>query len=268
MINNMTRGKEILMKFPTALANNEFLVYYQPKVELHSNKLAGAEALVRWRVGSEIVPPIQFLPMLERNGEICRLDFYVFETVCRDIRGWMDEKRDIPVISSNFSRWHLRDKDFVDELLRIADKYGVDHKYLEIEVTETTNIEEYSTLRDVVKKIKDNGLSVSIDDFGTGYSSLNMLKEVPVDVLKMDKSLLDQKNNPDELHANDKIMIKHIVGLASDMGIKVLSEGVETIEQREFLKNVGCDYIQGYLYDRPMPEEEFISRIKHPVYEI
>lgn len=206
--------------------------------------------------------------MLERNGEICRLDFYVFDVVCKNMKRWIDEGRKIPVVSSNFSRWHLSNNDFVEMIIGIADRYKIPHDRLEVEVTETTNESEYNTLLQAVKKLKANGIAVSIDDFGTGYSSLNMLKEIPVDVLKLDKSLLDQKNDPDKLHANDKIMLKHIVSLAEDMSIKVLAEGVETVEQREFLKSIGCNTVQGFLYDRPMPVEEFEKRINAGKYYI
>lgn len=268
MFSNFVRGKEVLMKFPEALAKREFLVYYQPKVDIRTDELTGAEALVRWKAGSEIVSPADFLPMLERNGEICRLDFYVFDVVCKNMKRWIDEGRKIPVVSSNFSRWHLSNNDFVEMIIGIADRYKIPHDRLEVEVTETTNESEYNTLLQAVKKLKANGIAVSIDDFGTGYSSLNMLKEIPVDVLKLDKSLLDQKNDPDKLHANDKIMLKHIVSLAEDMSIKVLAEGVETVEQREFLKSIGCNTVQGFLYDRPMPVEEFEKRINAGKYYI
>ncbi len=264
MFLKLVEGKEILMKFPNALANNEFLVYYQPKVDSRTNELVGAEALVRWRRGSEVIPPFAFIPMLERNGEICNLDFYVFETVCHNMRTWIDDGRTIPTISSNFSRWHLQNEDFVNNIVRIADKYHIDHKYLEIEITETTDVNEYKTLLRAVNALKKNGFSISIDDFGTGYSSLNMLKEISVDVLKLDKSLIDRCSNSKK----DKIMLKHIVNLADDMSIKTLAEGVETIEQLKFLKSIGCNLIQGYFYDKPLMQIDFENRIKRHYYEI
>lgn len=257
MMMKLVQGKEILMKFPAAVANMEFMVYYQPKVDAITGKLEGAEALVRWKQGSAVIPPAQFIPMLERNGEICVLDFYVFETVCRNMKKWKEEGRNLFCISSNFSRWHLKDADFINHVVRIADEYGIDHRLLEIEVTETTDVDEYNTLLGYVKALKEHGFSVSIDDFGTGYSSLNMLKEIPADVLKLDKSMVDHSGNSE----NDKIMLKHIVSLAYDMSIKVLAEGVETAEQCEFLKSIGCTMIQGYFFDRPLMINEFEKRM-------
>ncbi len=264
MFLKLVNSKEILMKFPNALAHEEFMVYYQPKVDLRTNILSGAEALVRWNSGGVIIPPDAFVPMLERNGDICKLDFFVFETVCKNIRQWLDMGYNVPVISSNFSRWHLKNENFADNIVKIVDKYNLDHKYIELELTETTSFNEYNSLIEFVKKIKSKGMSVAIDDFGTGYSSLNMLKEVPVDVLKLDKSLIDHSGNS----KNDKIMLKHIINLADDMSIKTLAEGVETKEQLEYLGFIGCNLIQGFIFDHPLAAEEFEKRLKYKPYSI
>lgn len=260
------KAKELKMKFGDAIKNREFSVVYQPKVDIRTDRVYGAEGLVRWILGNSVIPPVKFIPALEKDGKVCQLDFYVYDQVCSDISKWKDMGVCVPVVSSNFSRWHLRDEDFIDKVTEIADKYGVEHKLVEIEFTETTNDEEYHIMQQYVTELHKRGFLVAMDDFGTGYSSLRMLKEVPIDILKMDKTLIDIKKNEISLLDSDKVMMKHIVGLANDLNIQPIAEGVETAEQRDYLKSIGCNYVQGYLYDRPLDISEFEKRLRNPEY--
>ncbi len=263
MLQKLIGSKEVLMSFSGALLNREFLVYYQPKVYTNDNQLIGAEALVRWKRGSTILPPGVFVPVLERNGDVCKLDYYVFDVVCQDMDRWRKEGKKLPIVSSNFSRKHLKNEHFVEDIQNIADRHNVDHSKLEIEITETTDVNEYNTLLNVANDIKRRGFSISIDDFGTGYSSLNMLKEIPVDVLKLDKSLIDKVAES----SKDKIMLKHIVNLAKDLSIYTLAEGVENKKQLEYLKSIGCNMIQGYYFDKPLPVKDFEDRMQKGSYQ-
>ena len=245
------------------LKNGEFLVYYQPKVNIENNTLCGCEALVRWMHNGELIPPGKFISILEENGNISALDFYVFRRVCSDIAEW-NRKGITPVrVSSNFSKVHLKDPDFADKIIEIIDEYGIDPKYVEVELTESSAYDDFASLAEFVNVMKSKGIFTSMDDFGTGYSSLSMLRDLDVDVIKIDKSFiddLDRENNP------NKKMIGTIVRMIHDLEREVICEGIETKEQVEFLKQIHCFAAQGYLYDTPLPHDEFEKRLNDPVY--
>ncbi len=245
------------------LKNGEFLVYYQPKVNIENNTLCGCEALVRWMHDGELIPPGKFISILEENGNISALDFYVFRRVCSDIAEW-NRKGITPVrVSSNFSKVHLKDPDFADKIIEIIDEYGIDPKYVEVELTESSAYDDFASLAEFVNVMKSKGIFTSMDDFGTGYSSLSMLRDLDVDVIKIDKSFiddLDRENNP------NKKMIGTIVRMIHDLEREVICEGIETKEQVEFLKQIHCFAAQGYLYDTPLPHDEFEKRLNDPVY--
>lgn len=251
--------KEIAVIFPEALARGEFHVYYQPKVNVFTNEICGAEALVRWMHMGRVIGPDEFIPVLERDCSVCRLDFYVLENVCRRIRQWLQEGKKVPRISVNFSRWHLLNKSVVDDIMRVIKRCGIDTKYLEIEVTETTNVEDFEVLSAAVRQMKQNGIVTSVDDFGTGYSSLNLIKNLEADVLKIDKSFLESGGS--QALEREQKLLQNIVKMAADLNLEVLAEGVETVEQRDYLKSIHCHMAQGYLYDRPLPVEQFEQRI-------
>lgn len=251
--------KEIAVIFPGALARGEFHVYYQPKVNVFTNEICGAEALVRWMHMGRVIGPDEFIPVLERDCSVCRLDFYVLESVCRRIRQWLQEGKKVPRISVNFSRWHLLNKGVVDDIMRVIKRCGIDTKYLEIEVTETTNVEDFEMLSTAVRQMKQNGIVTSVDDFGTGYSSLNLIKNLEADVLKIDKSFLESGGS--QALEREQKLLQNIVKMAADLNLEVLAEGVETVEQRDYLKSIHCHMAQGYLYDRPLPVEQFEQRI-------
>lgn len=252
-------GKRLEEMFPEALANEEFVAYYQPKVALKDYTLAGAEALCRWFHDGQMVMPGKFIPVFERTKAVTVLDFYMLERVCKDIRKWLDEGKKIVKISVNFSRRHLGDMNFLEHILEIVDRYRVPHEYIEIELTETTTDVDFQDLRKIVKGLQDAGFNASVDDFGMGYSSLNLIKELPWNVLKIDKSLLEPIATGEP---NGSILLGHVISMAQEMGLECIVEGVETAEQVKFLKQHSCFLAQGFFFDKPLPKEEFEKRLE------
>lgn len=262
MIERSLHDKEISNKFSSAIDNNEFVVYYQPKIDLRDGSLCGSEALVRWKKDNTIVPPTEFIPVLEREGTICVMDFYVLECVCSQIRSWLQQGIEPVRVSANFSKIHLHNKNLAEDIIAVLKKYDVDSKYIEVEITETCGYEDFDALYDFVKSMKNYGIHTSIDDFGTGYSSLNLLSDLDVDIIKLDKSFIQTSDYPnvhksDKKHKSTEIVIKTIINMAHELGMQIICEGVETDEQARFLKELNCDMVQGYLYARPLPVEEY-----------
>lgn len=255
--------KEISLSFRHALTEHEFVVYYQPKVKLNDDTLCGCEALVRWYRSGKLVPPMEFIPILEQEGSICDLDFYVLEQVCKDICKWIDAGIEPVCVSVNFSKIHLHDKELAQKIISIIDQYHVDSRYIEIELTEMSGHQDYNALVDFINIMKAHGIKTSIDDFGTGYSSLNLLKGLNVNIIKLDKSFL---NDVEHRTDNEEIVIRHIIHLINELGMTVIAEGVETTEQAQFLRSAQCEMAQGFLYDRPMPENDFQQRLIHKSY--
>ncbi len=255
--NKNLRNHELEAELLQVIEKKELHVFFQPKYEITNEKVIGAEALVRWQHPTKgVLSPNQFIPLAEENGFVKEIDFFVFESVCKMQKSWIDAGKRLVPISINFSRVHLDDEDFVDHILQIANKYKVDPKMLEIELTETAVFGEMQKLLNVMYKIKNAGFGLSMDDFGSGYSSLNLLREMPVDVLKLDKEFLDDCG---EGETREKKVISHVISMAKDLEISVLAEGVETQSQKDFLQEANCDMIQGYYYAKPMPKEEFES---------
>ena len=246
--------------FEDALQREYFHAFYQPKVDVKTGKIAGAEALCRWIYEDRIIPPMEFIPILEQNTDICRLDFYMLDRVCKDIRRWLDKGMNVVRVSVNLSRKHLLDVDLLEHIVRVIDKNKVPYKYIEIELTETTTEVELKKLRRLVEGLQEVGISTAVDDFGVGYSSLNLIRELPWNVLKIDKSLLPGARNDNRKVSS--LMYKHIASMAKDMGLECITEGVETAEQVEVLKSNDCPYAQGFFYDKPLPVEEFEERLK------
>lgn len=261
----MIEDQEILNQCSQAFKNKEFVPYYQPKVDADTERLCGAEALVRWKKGDEIIPPAKFVPAMERAGKIVALDMYVFDYMCKDIRDWLDRGIEPVKISSNFSKVNLKNPRFADEIFEILDKYQLDSKYVEIELTESCGFEDYENLKFFLKKIKERGICIAIDDFGTGYSSLSMLRDYEADIIKLDKSFLDDatKENPFR-----RQFLRDIINLISNQKEQTLCEGVETKEQLAFLRDAGCKVIQGFYYDEPLSHDEFEVRLIKPDYTI
>lgn len=235
-----------------ALKNEEFKIVYQPKIYTNNEKLAGAEALVRWNKEGKMIPPSEFIPLFEKNKFLVKLDLYIFEHVCKDLKYWKEKYNYIPTVSINVSKTHFVNENFIEEYVKITDKYNIERSNIDLEITESATIDEDIDVLDIMKKIKEKGFIISIDDFGTGYSSLSMLQTMPIDIIKIDKVFVDKA----DLKSNKNI-INYIMLIANRLGVKTIVEGVETKEQVEFIKNIKCDIIQGYYYSKPLMKEEF-----------
>lgn len=254
MRSQILREKEIENQMEEALASDQFKVYLQPKYSLKTLQPVGAEALVRWLHPEKgLIPPAEFIPLFEKNNFVIKLDFFMFESICKQQRMWMDQGFAPLLISVNFSRKHLSHSDFGENLMDIVRKYDVPPSCLELEITESAIFDNIGVLASVFKALNDFGFKISIDDFGTGYSSLNLLKELPVDVLKMDKDFFNETT----LSRRGEKVVESVIQMAHSLDIKVVAEGVETQEQIDFLKKIDCDIIQGYYFARPMPVEAF-----------
>ena len=258
-------AKRIQQHFPEALRNREFHVFYQPKVNING-EMCGAEALCRWFRNGEIVQPIKFIPVLEETSDICKLDFFMLEQVCRHIRKWLDEGREVVRISVNLSRKHMMDSNLLSSIMEIIERYDIPHEYIEIELTETNTDVEFKDLQRIVGGLQKEKIYTSVDDFGIGYSSLNLIRVIPWNVIKVDRSFLPCDEENEDSVCN--IMFKHVVSMAKEMGLECIVEGVETPAQLEVLRDNNCELAQGYLFDKPMPVEEFEKRLDMKRYAI
>lgn len=237
-----------------ALDNDEFKVYYQPKVSISTGKVVGAEALVRWiRPDGEIISPGMFVPIFEANGFISDMDFAIYRHAIADIKRWIRNGIKVPLISLNVSRHHLRDENFSAKLNALVDGLGVPHDMIELEITESMLSENLNKLVEIMTQLKSSGFRISVDDFGSGYSSLNLITLLPFDTLKIDGGFFLRN----KLTEKNKTVISTVVTLAKSLNLETVSEGVETQEQVEFLRKLGCDTIQGYYYYKPMSGAEF-----------
>ena len=251
----MFREKQLEDMMENSLQNEEFLVYLQPKYHTQSEKIGGAEALVRWKSQSEgMIYPDEFIQLFEQNGFIVQLDFWVFEKVCQTMRKWMDTGITPFKISVNCSRMHLNNSGFLDRYLEICNKYNLPPNYLEIELTENVVFENVELLSKTIDKIHEMGFGCSMDDFGSGYSSLNMIQDIPVDTLKLDK-IFFHKNSKDI--SRTESVVRSILDMSKALKMTTVAEGIEERMQVDMLKRLGCDYIQGYYFAKPMPIEEF-----------
>lgn len=258
MLEMTLKDKKVSSCFAGALENKEFVVYYQPKVDASTKKMCGGEALARWFKDGKMIPPIEFIPVLEREGTICLLDFYMLDAVCVHIRKWLDSGIEPVRISVNFSRNHLRNVRLVDQIVDVIKSHNIPPQYVEIELTEMSDYEDYKVMEDFVNQLKEQGIASSIDDFGTGYSSMTLLRDLNVDTVKLDRSFVV---NLERKQQKDRVMIESVSQMVKAFGMEVLVEGVETAEQFEYLKSVGCDVIQGYFFDKPMPQEAFQDKL-------
>lgn len=254
MRNDLLSEQEISGIMEEALADEQFLVYYQPQFNHATGSLVGAEALVRWKHPERgLISPGLFIPIFERNGFITKLDLYVFGHVCAFLRKCIDQNLTVVPISSNFSQYDIFQPRFVETLEELRMKYDVPVKYLRVEITESAIVGGSDRVNEIVKRLRECGYVVEMDDFGSGYSSLNVLREVDLDVIKLDMLFLSEKSN----NNRGGTIISSIVRMAKWLDMPVIAEGVETMSQADFLKSIGCEYIQGYLYSKPLPEAEF-----------
>ncbi len=257
----MMEDAELSNRMRSAMSSGEFVAYLQPKFNIANDTLIGAEALVRWiKSDGKMVYPDRFIPLFERNGFIVELDRYVLKCVCDTLKKWSEQGRCLVPISVNCSRLNLANPNFVDEISQVVDGYGISHEYIEIELTESTMIENEDQLEQLFIHLRKHGFRVSIDDFGSGFSSLGLLKNLKVDTLKIDKSFF--RNKKDIVRGD--LIVDGIIKLAQSLNMFVVAEGVEEQQQLELLKFVGCDAVQGYFYAKPMPISEFEQKYDDP----
>lgn len=258
MHENLIEQHEIEDTMEDALENEEFVVYYQPKIDMNTLKPIGAEALVRWQRPDGIVPPNKFIPIFEENGFVTKLDYYVLDKVCECIRRHLDLGEQVFPVSVNFSRVHLNNVALPTMIDVTMKRYNIPSILIEVEITESALNASSVYQTKILNEIHDLGCRLSMDDFGSGMSSLNLLRELPFDVLKIDKDFLHNK----VMTTKERIVIKNVVRMATELNMEVICEGVETEEQASFLKEIGCYHAQGYLYSKPITEEEFVEKYK------
>lgn len=243
----------------SAIENEDFKVYLQPQVRCEDEVVKGAEALVRWehrKLG--LIPPGDFIEFFEQNGLITELDMYVWEKVCQILKQWKEEGRD-DYIAVNISMKDFYIIDLYKVFTNLIEKYGIDKNKLRLEITESAFTLDLEKNVNVIKQLQMFGFIVEMDDFGSGYSSLNALKDIPVNIIKMDMRFVSQTKDP----ARADTIIRMILAMSKELKMEVVAEGVETVEQAEKLKQYGCSYIQGYLYAKPMPAEEYLEFVKN-----
>lgn len=244
---------EIERDMNLAITDKQFLMYLQPKYNLTSGDICGAEVLVRWKHPVKgLIQPNDFIPLFERNGFILKLDEYMWEEACRTIANWRAEGKEPVPLSVNISRYHIKNNDLVGVWKRLIRKYDIPAAYLILEITETFFYDS-EDLYVVLTKLQNMGFKLEVDDFGSGFSSLNMIRQVPVNAIKIDKEFLDKKLATDK----GKIVISHTIAMAKDLQLGVIAEGVETKEHVDFLKSSDCDIAQGYFFAKPMPLDDF-----------
>lgn len=254
------REQHIIDEMDAALAEQQFIVYFQPKYQLKKMAPYGAEALVRWKKPSgEIVLPNEFIPIFERNGFITKLDYYVWEKVCQFIDSELSQGRNPAPISVNVSRVNLYNPDFMDSLIDLIHRYHIPPHYLNLELTESVFSEDAELIQRAVNYLHDAGFTILMDDFGSGYSSLNILKDVDLDVLKIDMKFFSKGNTAEK---GAKI-IEAVIRMAESLDMMVIAEGVEEKHQVDFLNDLGCDYIQGYYFGRPMSQDQYEKLTNH-----
>lgn len=246
--------QEIINEMSDALSKEQFIVYLQPKYDLHTNMPVGAEALVRWMHPEKgMISPGVFIPIFEQNGFISKLDYYIWSKICILIRNWMDKGISPHPISVNVSRVNLYNPNFVDILCKLTDEYGIPRELLNLELTESAYTDNPEVMSATTKSLRSNGFIVMMDDFGSGYSSLNILKDIEVDVLKIDMKFLSKT----EIPGRGENIIASVVRMAKWLNVPIIAEGVEKEEQVEFLYSIGCEYVQGFYFAKPMPIAEY-----------
>lgn len=255
----MIREEQIIENMETALEKQQFIVYYQPKHSVKTGGISGAEALVRW-IHPEwgCVSPVEFIPLFERNGFITKLDSYIWEKVCSDISEWRRMGKKVYPVSINISRADFEQIDLMERMEELMDKYGLLPDFLHLEVTESVYTQNPQKIIETIDQLRDVGFKIEMDDFGSGYSSLNMLSELPIDYLKLDMQFMQKHKN----EANNRSILSFIISLSKWLELLTIAEGVETEEDFQLLKSMGCNYVQGYYYAKPMPGEDFIKYIE------
>lgn len=241
----------------TAIEKDEFIVYFQPKFDINTEKIKGAEALIRWKYkGKEIINPADFVPIFEAGGLISKIDDIVLRKVCENIKKWEKDGKNLYPVSVNVSRKSVGIPGLVDHLTEIVDSYGIDHALIDFEITETASYDSQKNMIEVITDLRDRGFRISMDDFGTGYSSLSLLPIMPFNTLKIDKSFVDGISESEDSVKNNAV-VKQIIALSKELNLTCLAEGAENKEQVDILRKYGCEIIQGFYYSRPLPVDEF-----------
>lgn len=249
-----TLENQIVNEMKEAIEQHQFKVYFQPKYSIKNREITGAEALIRWeRENGEVLSPDSFIPVYENNGKIVELDFYVFETVVKYLAKNQKEGRNQVPISINASSLHAMDPQTITLYMDILKKYDVDPSLVEIELTETAVVSEYESVRELFDEFQLHGIKTAMDDFGSGYSILNTIVDIPVDVIKIDRGFITSCLESDR----GIYFLKHLIDMIRNLGYQIICEGVETDQQIEILKQIGCDEIQGYWYSKPLKEEDY-----------
>lgn len=257
MRKNHEKATMITLSMELALQNHEFITVLQPKIDLNTFKICGAEALVRWKKeDGTVVYPDDFIPLFEANGFIIELDIYMFREACKFIKK-TDATYEMPPVSVNFSAKTLEQREPIGNIIKIAKSYDIKPGQIEIELTESALANSHDIFMSNLKKLKEHGFAVSIDDFGAGTSTLNRLTTFDADIVKLDKVFLDVHDEKKEY-----VIVENVISMSKDLNLKVVSEGVETAEQASVLKEMGCDIAQGYYFDKPLSIEDFESRLK------
>lgn len=247
--------QEVTGMMRAALKGDQFVIYYQPQYNHSTGMLVGAEALVRWHHPEKgLIPPGRFIPVFEKNGFITKLDLYVFEQVCIFLRGCIDKKLPIVPVSTNLTRYDIFSPNFMEMLEETREKYQVPPKYIRVEITESAALGNSQFINAAVKKLHNYGYVVEMDDFGSGYSSLNILKDIDFDIIKLDMRFLESEEGG---RNRGGTILSSVVRMVNWLGLPIIAEGVETIHQADFLKSIGCDYVQGFLYAKPLKQDEY-----------
>lgn len=254
MRQQVLKEQKIINAMEMAIQNKEFTLYLQPKYDIEQGTIIGAEALVRW-ISQEngFISPGDFIPVFENNGFVYEVDKFIWEESCRYLRKWLDEGREVHPISVNVSRIDLYDPKLVKHLVDLREKYQLPSQYLELEITESAYTDDPEQIITITRQLREAGFVILMDDFGTGYSSLNMLKDIQIDVLKLDMGFLKSS----DYSAKGGNILTAILKMAESLKMQTIAEGVETKEQVEFLKSIGCKYVQGFYYSKPLPVGEF-----------
>lgn len=254
MRQQVLKEQKIINAMEMAIQNKEFTLYLQPKYNIEKGTIIGAEALVRWiSLENGFISPGDFIPVFENNGFVYEVDKFIWEESCRYLRKWLDEGREVHPISVNVSRIDLYDPKLVQHLVDLREKYQLPSQYLELEITESAYTEDPEQIITITRQLREAGFVILMDDFGTGYSSLNMLKDIQIDVLKLDMGFLKSS----DYSAKGGNILTAILKMAESLKMQTIAEGVETKEQVEFLKSIGCKYVQGFYYSKPLPVDEF-----------
>lgn len=259
LLNKTNKEQYIENNMEQALENEEFFVMYQPKVDLATDKIVGAEALVRWNSPKfGLMAPSDFIPLFERNGFITKLDFYVYNKVFNFIQRQIDAGKDVVPISVNMSRNHSKPEKFMHDFMTIFNKYSFPPSLIQVEIIERSFMDN-NTLKEITDLLHKEGFTVAMDDFGSGESSLNMITRIPVDVLKFDRTfLLSFTNSEGVSNKESESVLELLINLSKTLNKETVFEGVETKEQRDFLKSIDCDQAQGFFYSRPLSEPDFV----------